>query len=244
MLLYGRICRSNSSTFSRNLRSFGDRASAGAPPPGPVWAAPCGKRPDSADHGAGCPTPPARRCRCGVALGPPAPDPGGIQHTVPLLPLVQQTGQLHPWFPKIGGLRRGPEIPLQRLVLTAQRKAGPGQKPHGCRPLIPPHRLRHGQVALQDADTILPPSPKQVLPAQIVHIPGSSSGSSSTDSSSRFRYCPRVFPDPGDGQLDPFRRRRRPRSALPHPLEHLMHRMDPPVAPAGVDLIAPEHHTL
>ena len=45
-------------------------------------------------------------------------------------------------------------------------------------------------------------------------------------------------------QLDPLRRHSGPWSALSLPLEHLVHRVDPPVAPAGVDLITPEHNTL
>ena len=128
--------------------------------------------------------------------------------------------------------------------MTAQRKAGPSQKPHGGRPLIPPHCLWHGQVTLQGADAVLPLPPEQVLPAQIVHIPvvlrillhrQFQQGQVLSPGFLRIRVVV---------QLDPLRCHRRPRSALPHPLEHLMHRMHPPVSPACMDLIAPEHHAL
>ena len=121
---------------------------------------------------------------------------------------------------------------------------GLGDVPHGGRPLVLPGGGGHGQVALQGADAVVPPAVEQVLPAQVVHVP----------------VVLRLLPHRqlqqgqilGPGlvgvgvvvQLDPLRRHLGAAQPVPRPPEHLVDRVDPPPAAAGVDLVGPEHHPL
>ena len=99
-------------------------------------------------------------------------------------------------------------------------------------------------MAAQGGDAVVPAALVHVLPAQVVHVPVIRRVLLHAQLQQG-----QVLP-PGLGrvrvvvQLDPLRRHLDPGASPAGPLEDLVDRVDPAPAPAGVDLLRPEHHAL
>ena len=110
----------------------------------------------------------------------------GPKHTVPVLLVVGQVRQVQPGLPEMGCLANRPENPPFRLSRHLQGKIILRQQAHGGTPFIRPSGCRQGQMPLEHGNALLPPPVEKCTLRSLL-------GSSSTASSSRGRYCPRLL---------------------------------------------------
>ena len=169
---------------------------------------------------------------------------GEIQHPIPLLLAIEQLGQVGVGFPQVGGLGHRPEIPVPGLVRHIFMVISGGDIPHGGRPLVGPVGPGHGQVPLQGGDAVVPAAIVQVLPAQIVDVPVILRVLRHRQLQQGQILPPGLLWVRVVVQLHPVGHHRGSRLARPGPAQHLVYRVDPLIAPAGVGLLIPEHHPL
>ncbi len=99
-------------------------------------------------------------------------------------------------------------------------------------------------MPLQSTDAVVPTAPIHVLPAQVVDVPVVLRRLPDRQLQQRQILAPGLFRVRVVVQLDAFRSDHGTGAALPHPLQHLVDRMHPLIAPTGVDFLVPKDHPL